>query len=241
MTKIQKKKGRKKILTEETISKICTAIRSGATMEIAARCGGISRATLYRWIETGEKSKREPYKTLAERVRASEAEGALDALGTIRSSITQGDVKSAMWLLSRRHGYKPDATHEIPSQKEEKKETSLDYRSLLETQISDLRESMSKAKDSGSWQAYAALQRQLVSLTNEIRILDAEEGAVDKYDTMTDDQVLGEIVNAIIALPPILRQRVESDLRSLVGSNEKDERQRIRPRDCRSSVRPRKR
>jgi len=124
-----------------------------------------------------------------------------------------------MWLLSRRHGYKPDATHEIPIQKEEKKETSLDYRSLLETQISDLRESMSKAKDSGSWQAYAALQRQLVSLTNEIRILDAEEGAVDKYDTMTDEQVLGEIVNAIIALPPILRQRVESDLRSLVGSN----------------------
>ena len=219
MTKNQKKKGRKKILTEETISKICSAIRSGATMEIAARCGGISRATLYRWIETGEKQRREPYKTLAERVRASEAEGALDALGTIRSSITQGDVKSAMWLLSRRHGYKPDATHEIPAQKEEKKETSLDYRSLLETQISDLRESMSKAKDSGSWQAYAALQRQLVSLTNEIRILDAEEGAVDKYDTMTDEQVLGEIVNAIIALPPVLRQRVESDLRSLVGSN----------------------
>ena len=219
MTKNQKKKGRKKILTEETISKICSAIRSGATMEIAARCGGISRATLYRWIEMGEKQRREPYKTLAERVRASEAEGALDALGTIRSSITQGDVKSAMWLLSRRHGYKPDATHEIPAQKEEKKETSLDYRSLLETQISDLRESMSKAKDSGSWQAYAALQRQLVSLTNEIRILDAEEGAVDKYDTMTDEQVLGEIVNAIIALPPILRQRVESDLRSLVGSN----------------------
>tara|TARA_R100001594_G_scaffold141813_1_gene188168 strand:- start:677 stop:1162 length:486 start_codon:yes stop_codon:yes gene_type:complete len=153
-------------------------------------------------------------------VRESEALGAIDALTTIRSSISEGDVKSAMWLLSRRHGYKPDATHEIPKKAESKKSNeSLDYRSLLETQISDLRESMSKAKDSGSWQAYAALQRQLVSLMGELRVLDAEEGASDKYETMTDEMVLSEIVNTIIALPPILRQRVESDLRSLVGSN----------------------
>ena len=78
---------------------------------------------------------------------------------------------------------------------------------------------MTKAKDSGSWQAYAALQRQMVSLLSELRALDAEEGAIDQYDSITDEQVLSEIVNTIIALPPVLRQRVESDLRSLVGSN----------------------
>jgi hypothetical protein len=95
----------------------------------------------------------------------------------------------------------------------------LDYREILETQITELRTSMDKAKESGSWQAYAALQRQLVSLMQELRALDAEEGAIDAHDRMTDEQLLSEIVNTIISLPPLLRQRVQSDLHSLVGSN----------------------
>ena len=213
--------GRSKIFTDEAVQKICTAIRSGATVEIAARCGGICRATLYKWLVQGEKHRKPRYVDFAKRFREAEALGALDALTTIRSSITEGDVKSAMWLLSRRHGYKTDSTHEIPDTKqtEEKPKQNLDYRQILTTQIEELRESMTKAKDSGSWQAYAALQRQMVSLLSELRALDAEEGAIDQYDSMTDEQVLSEIVNTIIALPPVLRQRVESDLRSLVGSN----------------------
>ena len=78
---------------------------------------------------------------------------------------------------------------------------------------------MSKAKDSGSWQAFAAMQRQLVSLTRDLRALDVEEGNLDAHDRMSDEQLLSEIVNSIIALPPMLRQRVQSDLHSLVGSN----------------------
>ena len=212
--------GRKKIYTEEAVTKICTAIRAGATVDIAARCGGISKATLYRWLVYGEKNRKPQYVGFARRFREAEALGALDALTTIRSSITQGDVKSAIWLLSRRHGYKTDSTHEIPEVIEKKAAPqNLDYRSVLTTQISELKESMGKAKDSGSWQAYAALQRQMVSLLSELRALDAEEGALDQYDTMGDEQILAEIVNTIVSLPPVLRQRVESDLRSLVGSN----------------------
>jgi transposase-like protein len=212
--------GRKKIFTEEAVAKICQAIRSGATVDIAARCGGISKTTLYRWLVYGEKNRKPGYVHFARQFREAEALGALDALTTLRSSITQGDVKSAIWLLSRRHGYKTDSTHEIPEVVEKKKvPQELDYRSVLTTQIAELKESMSKAKESGSWQAYAALQRQMVSLLSELRALDAEEGAIDQYDTMNDEQVLSEIVNTIVALPPILRQRVESDLRSLVGSN----------------------
>lgn len=212
--------GRSKIFTDDAIEKICSAIRSGATIEIAAKCGGISRSTLYTWLAQGERDRKPGYVDFARKFREAESLGALDALTTIHSSITQGDVKSAMWLLSRRHGYKPDVTHEtIEIKKTKKNKKPLDYREILRTQIDELRESMSKAKESGSWQAYAALQRQMVSLLSELRALDAEEGAIDQYDSMTDDQVLSEIVNTIIALPPILRQRVESDLRSLVGSN----------------------
>ena len=53
----------------------------------------------------------------------------------------------------------------------------------------------------------------------EIRAVDAQEGQIDAYDRMTDEQIMSEIVNSIIALPPILRQRVQADLHSLVGSN----------------------
>jgi len=213
--------GRQKIFTEERAQKICAAIRAGATMEIAARCGGISKSTLYRWLVYGEKNRKPKYVGFAKDFREAEGLGALDALTTIQKSITQGDVKSAIWLLSRRHGYKTDAAHEIPEVKDEKprQAETLDYRTVLTTQIAELRESMTKAKDSGSWQAYAALQRQMVSLLSELRALDAEEGAIDQYDMMNDEQILSEIVNTIVALPPILRQRVESDLRSLVGSN----------------------
>jgi len=127
-----------------------------------------------------------------------------------------------MWLLHRRHNYKTDATHSIEEvPKEESTQTPVqdDYRTMLQTQIAELKISMNKAKDSGSWQAYAALQRQMVTLMQEIRILDAEEGATDAHERMTDEQLLAEIVNTIIALPPMLRQRVQSDLHSLVGSN----------------------
>jgi len=127
-----------------------------------------------------------------------------------------------MWLLQRRHNYKTDATHsieEVPTESTAKAPAETDYRSMLQTQIAELKTSMNKAKDSGSWQAYAALQRQMVTLMQELRVLDAEEGAVDAHERMTDEQLLAEIVNTIIALPPILRQRVQSDLHSLVGSN----------------------
>ena len=214
-----KKQDVKKIQME----KIIAALRQGATMTLAAEHGNISRATLYRWIKMGEQDRaREPYKSFAKNVRTAESQSALQALQTINTAIADGDIKAAMWLLQRRHNYKTDATHsieEVPTESTQKTPEQTDYRSMLQTQISELKTSMNKAKDSGSWQAYAALQRQMVTLMQEIRVLDAEEGAVDAHERMTDEQLLAEIVNTIIALPPILRQRVQSDLHSLVGSN----------------------
>jgi len=205
------------------MQKIIDALRQGATMTLAAEHGNISRATLYRWIKMGEQDRaREPYKTFSENVRTAESQSALQALQAINTAIADGDIKAAMWLLQRRHNYKTDATHsieEVPTESHPKSPAETDYRTMLQTQIAELRTSMDKAKDSGSWQAYAALQRQMITLMQEVRMLDAEEGAVDAHERMTDEQLLSEIVNTIIALPPILRQRVQSDLHSLVGSN----------------------
>ena len=176
---------------------------------------------MYVWIRKGEQDKaREPYKSFALKVREAESSSAIACLNTIQNTANE-DWKAAAWLLSRRFGYKNDASHTIPAEAKQAKKTGdlLDYRDILETQISELRSSMDKAKESGSWQAYAALQRQLVSLMQELRALDAEEGAIDAHERMTDEQLLSEIVNTIISLPPLLRQRVQSDLHSLVGSN----------------------
>ena len=207
---------------QESQEKIIQALRTGATMQIASDVAGVGRSTIYKWIAKGEQPRAQKiFKNFAERVRAADAHAAMTALETITHSIQEGDVKSAMWLLSRRHGYKNDAQHAIPEAEEEthKSTDTLDYRTMLTIQISELKQSMTKAKDSGSWQAYAALQRQLITMLQTLKTYDAEEGAIDAHERMTDDQLMSEIVNTIIAPPPILRQRVQADLHSLVGSN----------------------
>ena len=83
---------------------------------------------------------------------------------------------------------------------------------LLKTQALELRASMIKAETSQSWQAYAALQRQLLQVVAQIRQVEAEEGMQDEMDGLSDEQLLQEISNAIISLPPILRQRLEADI-----------------------------
>ena len=42
-----------------------------------------------------------------------------------------------------------------------------------------------------------------------------KEGMMDELDGLTDDQLVQEITAAIISLPPILRQRLESDIGNL--------------------------
>ena len=214
---------RRSKINEETKKRIIQAIQMGATYEIAAEHAGICRKTLYSWIEKGKTAnKGSALYTFLHEFRKAEARACLTSLTTIQREIQNGDWKAAAWFLDRRAGYRRDAavtntenvgkTDAAPAPQD-------DYRTMLQTQIAELKTSMNKAKDSGSWQAYAALQRQMVTLMQEIRALDAEEGATDAHERMTDEQLLAEIVNTIIALPPMLRQRVQSDLHSLVGSN----------------------
>ena len=210
-------------LNQELQKRIISAIQMGATYEIAAEHAGICRKTLYSWIEKGKTAnKGRTFYTFLHEFRKAEARAALTSLTTIQREIQNGDWKAAAWFLDRRAGFRRDATISNEtniSQTETQQAQEIDYRSMMMTQISELKQSMDKAKESGSWQAYAALQRQLVSLMQELRALDAEEGAIDAHERMTDEQLLSEIVNTIISLPPLLRQRVQSDLHSLVGSN----------------------
>ena len=215
---------RRSKFNDETQKRIIQAIQMGATYEIAAEHAGICRKTLYSWIEKGKTASRgSKHYTFLHDFRKAEARAALTSLTTIQKEIQNGDWKAAAWFLDRRAGFRRDATitneANLSQTKEQQEEQVMDYRRMLVSQISELKESMNKAKDSGSWQAYAALQRQLVTMMQTLKAYDAEEGAVDAHERMTDEQLMSEIVNTIIALPPILRQRVQADLHSLVGSN----------------------
>lgn len=207
-----KKKGRPTKFTKERKERIIKAIAAGCTYEMAADYAGISRTTLWGWLRKGEDPKQKSYCTFLNDVKSAEIEGAMVHLGTITAASAK-DWKASAWMLERRHGYskdRPQQTQEEPPQ--DIPENTLE---LLREQAVDLKRGMSKAESSESWQAYAALQRQLLQVVAQIRQIESEEGMMDELDGMTDDQLVQEITAAIISLPPILRQRLESDIGNL--------------------------
>jgi len=208
-----KPKGRKSKFTAPVKNRIIEALRAGTTYEIAAQYAGISRSTLYEWIKKGEKSATGTYRTFYDNIKKAEAEGAVVHLGTI-SQASKKDWKAAAWLLERRHGYSKEG---VMRAEEQTKEVELpsNMLELLRMQARELKASMMKAESSQSWQAYAALQRQLLTVVQQIRQIEAEEGMGDELDGLTDEQLLAEITSAIVSLPPILRQRLEGSFSSM--------------------------
>ena len=201
---------RKSKFNEALTARIVESLRLGATYEIAAAYAGISRSTLYNWMEKGKEQKTGQYRTLLDSIKGAEARGAIANLAMIESAAKAGDWKAAAWRLERRHGYTRDGYKAQQKEKEVHLPTSM--LELLQTQALELRSSMAKAEQGQSWQAYAALQRQLLQVITQIRQVQAEEGMQDEMEGLTDEQLLSEISNAIISLPPILRQRLESDI-----------------------------
>lgn len=195
---------------------IIKAISSGATYELAADYSGITRSTLWAWLKKGEDPKNKSFHTFLNDVKRAEGEGLIHHLSNIKLA-SDKDWKASAWLLERRHGYSKAGFHK----KEEQKEVVLPSNTLdlLREQAKDLKRSMNKAESSESWQAYAALQRQFLSVIQQIRQIEAEEGLGDEMDGITDDQLINEITGAIVSLPPILRQKVEGiifDLKNVV-------------------------
>ncbi len=198
----------------ETLERLLEAIRLGATFKMAAEYAGISRSTMYNYINAGKKAKPGTKKAqfYAELVKA-ESDGAISSLAVIDKAALKGDWKAAAWKLERRHGYHRDGCAQIQTENRTEKlpENTLD---LLRQQAQQLKDAMDQAKASKSWQAYAALQRQMLSVVEQVRLMEAES-AGEEMDSYTDDQLVSEITNAIISLPPILRQRLETNIRDL--------------------------
>lgn len=210
-----RKKGTKSKFTKERKERIIQAIGAGCSYEMAADYAGITRQTLWAWIKKGEEGKDKNYLTFSNDIKRAEVEGAMANLGTIQEA-SQKDWKAAAWILERRHGYSKEG-YKSSRPKEEEVVVSSDILTALRDTAKDLKASANQAKESESWQAYAALQRQLLLVITQIRQIEAEEGMADEMEGLTDEQLLSEIEGAIISLPPILRQRLENSISGMAN------------------------
>jgi len=88
------------------VERLVSALRDGATYEIAARSAGISPRTFLRW--------RTDYPALEDRVKRAEAASATDVLSRLQEAVSNGDTATMRWLLEKRHGYET-AGDELPA------------------------------------------------------------------------------------------------------------------------------
>ena len=191
-----------------------SAIRQGCTYEAGASAIGVSVMTVYHWLRLGKKAtrKNDKYLKFLKAVKKAEHERQQYLLAQILEASNK-DWKAAAWLLERRDGFRKDAVwKEEPEEETTKKDQPSTPLELFVSQAEDLRDAIQQAKQAQSWQAYAALQRQYITVLESIRTIEAEEGAIDSLDSASDDLLKTETVNAIINLPPVLRQSIIEEL-----------------------------
>jgi hypothetical protein len=192
----------------------CKAIQQGCTYEAGASSIGVSVQTIYHWLRLGRAAtrKNDKYLKFLKAVKKAEHQRQQFLLQQILEASGK-DWKAAAWLLERRDGFRKDAVWKEEPEEEKTEEPVVSSPiELFKSQAKDLLEAMKQAKQAQSWQAYAALQRQYITVIENIRSIEAEEGAIDSLDTASDEVLKIETINAIINLPPVLRQSIIEEL-----------------------------
>ena len=210
------KRGRKPLLNDERKKRILEALELGATYEIAAEAGGITRTTLFRYLRRGENEKTGQFADFYKEFKTSEAKNALNCLQTLNIESRNGNWKCAQWLLERRHNYLRGNHHERTSSLVEEvcSEEPKDFRDILLQQRDDLRAASKKAASAESWQAFTALQKQLISIT--MQIVEYDKANKDQiFDEKTDQQIIEEVVQMVLSLPPSLKQNIVHSISGL--------------------------
>ena len=214
------KMGRRTLLNKARKEAIIEAIKLGATYEIAAESAGISKATLYNWMKRGEQDSTGNFSDFLDALKKAEAAAAIGALKTINVASSDGDWKAAAYLLERRHNYKRDTQHIRSDQITEKPKEETVAKTpveIMNRQAQELRVAIKKAEAAESWQAYSALQRQLLSVLVQIRQISREDDHT--FEDLTDEQILGEISTMVSILPPVLKQRLVDEIAGLESPN----------------------
>ena len=194
--------------------KIVEAVRRGSSYKMACAIAGINESTFYMWMKKGQTAPHGKFVDFRQSVLCAESENGDRMLALIQDHAVK-DWKAAAWVLERRHGFVRDGR--IETEQTEKVDLPTDTYELLRKQAVDLNDAVNRAQAAESWQAYAALQRQLLQVVAQIRQIEAEQQMGDDMDGLTDEQLINEITNAIITLPPVLRQRLERNVQELAN------------------------
>tara|TARA_B100000287_G_C20648042_1_gene785835 strand:- start:1380 stop:1769 length:390 start_codon:yes stop_codon:yes gene_type:complete len=96
---------RKSKLTAEVTKSICNFLRAGYFVEDASRMAGISRTTLYRWIDRGKKERDEEedslYADFVDAIEKARAEAEGFHLNVINKAASRGVWQASSWWLER--------------------------------------------------------------------------------------------------------------------------------------------
>ena len=197
-------------ITLKQLQPAIDALRLGATFKIAADAAGVAPSTFYKYLSKGRNNESPKWAKFYKQVQEAEQSRALLMLQRIEEGARK-DWRSAAWLLERRFNFRTNSSiHELPKEVEAKPLT--EPAQLLRTQIEDLQKAIQKAATAQSWQAYAALQRQLLSMVQELKNIEDNDETADGLERMTDEQIIGQIEHAVLSMPPVLRQRLQSRL-----------------------------
>ena len=199
------------MIDDQQIKTFCSAVRKGCTYKAAAAAAGFNERTVYTWMFKGRKAKSGRYRNFYRAVKKAEHARQQFLLERIIEA-TDRDWKSAAWLLERRDGFRKDAVWEEELPEEETKQLPSSPLEILRQQALDIQIAIKQAMQAQSWQAYAALQRQFITVIESIKTIEAEENTHDSLQAASDDEIKAHTVAAIISLPPIMRQEIIEEL-----------------------------
>lgn len=140
--------GRRTKINESVVSKICTAIKLGCTVQLAAGYAGIHVRTLYFWLQRGQEDKTGQFKDFYTRYKEAESIGAVNNLACINSAAKGGDWRAAAWILQTRHGFTQNSQQIDPLQ-ERVEAQQINVKELLEA-VKEGQKELDAIKEPGS-------------------------------------------------------------------------------------------
>lgn len=109
----QRKRGRPSKLTQELQDRIVLSLRAGNYLETAAKANGISKATLYNWLDKAAKEHSPPHMAFLDAIEKAQSEAEQRDVALIAQAAQQ-QWQAAAWRLERkfpdRWGYRKHLT-----------------------------------------------------------------------------------------------------------------------------------
>jgi transposase len=90
-------------LTAETRAKIVSAVRAGNYIEVAAAYAGVSRATLYKWLQRGARARPGTlYRQFVDALGAAQVEAEVRNVALVAKAAERGEWTAAAWWCERK-------------------------------------------------------------------------------------------------------------------------------------------